>query len=432
MRSAPFSLAPVANPRQRRCPPPPPVLVNIDYSRERATPSRVTKRRRHSGSDTTSVMCIRCVTPCGCVVYCRAGRDGESHRCVDKADVAGLGGLRLPGRNRDLVQEPHPDRLLYDRRACCGSRLCTQDLANGSAGRQWGVTFCERGGGTPQKLSQSRYSRTEPADASSPVVHRSHETKQAGETGRARAERCGRHVAGPGAPSCRTPRPGRPPRAVRATGGAAVPHQAGRRPLHRAGGAVRDGDDGATSTTSSARSPTASPRNWATPGPGSHWRSWSASATNSPCTRPTSTASPGSCATPSAPSRPAARPGAAGASTATAPDLPARCGSWHPGKPERLGKPKATLGKPGLAQGVRLRHGGGHGLEDGALHGVRPCGLAVPRTADEVAGLGALELVRRAAPRARLRERHRRRGGIHGRVLRDRLGGGTPRRRARR
>lgn len=32
--------------------------------------------------------------------------------------------------------------------------------------------------------------------------------------------------------------------------------------------------------------------------------------------------------------------------------------------------------------------------------------------------------MRRAAPRARLRERHRRRGGIHGRVLRDRLGGG--------
>ncbi|MGW7328197.1 hypothetical protein ACWGIU_06170 [Streptomyces sp. NPDC054840] len=60
-------------------------------------------------------------------------------------------------------------------------------------------------------------------------------------------------------------------------------------------------------------------------------------------------------------------PGGAGASTATEPGLPARCGSRHPGEPERLGKPKATLGKPGLAQGVRLRHGGGHGLEDGAL-----------------------------------------------------------------
>lgn len=52
-------------------------------------------------------------------------------------------------------------------------------------------------------------------------------------------------------------------------------------------------------------------------------------------------------------------------------------------------------------------------------HGVRPCGLAVPRTADEVADLGVLELVRRAAPRARVREQHRRRGRIHGRVLRD-------------
>ncbi|MFD6469599.1 hypothetical protein [Streptomyces goshikiensis] len=44
-------------------------------------------------------------------------------------------------------------------------------------------------------------------------------------------------------------------------------------------------------------------------GPGSHWRSWSASATNSSCTRPTLTASSGSCARPSTPSGPAARPG---------------------------------------------------------------------------------------------------------------------------
>lgn len=201
------------------------------------------------------------------------------------------------------------------------------------------------------KTSCQRVGRTGPSDAtSSPqALHKSHETQPRRDRTPGSA---GRPVAGPGPAPAHPSRSRGPRRTTRQPGRAAVLHRGHRHHPHGPGAADRRGDDarGERDAPRDDRGPAPCSLHRARCRPGAH-----AQQTPGPprFTRRTSPDSPGSSGTPPAPSAPGAPREAAGASTATGRDVPARCGS-RPGSRERY-----DARAPGRPPGRRGTRAGG-------------------------------------------------------------------------